>query len=252
MRSPDQILKEAAAGISADLPGMGEKLNLGTYFRSGADHRVANKLMNDNGLLPQHLQDRKDAEEARESAEEDLRVQIDRLTTLSDQIAENGVLLARFLDGEPDLLKLLPFGPALDAKEATGKPDHREAEGALDQMIDRVRLFDRKRTDTLARYRETLLRANQATDRCNKHVVSTGPLMPPYPTARAANIEKYLAEAESRLPASVVLPDPAVGQLRHRIRGSRSVFRRFVALFTYGTAKAARSSKPQNGLELDP
>ena len=34
MRSPDQILKEAAAGISADLPGMGKKLDLGTYFRS--------------------------------------------------------------------------------------------------------------------------------------------------------------------------------------------------------------------------
>ena len=51
MRSPDQILKDAASDISKDLPNKGRKLDLDTYFQGGAADRVANRLLKDNGVL---------------------------------------------------------------------------------------------------------------------------------------------------------------------------------------------------------
>jgi hypothetical protein len=50
MRSPDQILKDAASDINKDLPNKGRKLDLDAYFRGGAADRVANRLLKDNGV----------------------------------------------------------------------------------------------------------------------------------------------------------------------------------------------------------
>ena len=82
MRSPDQMLKDASESISNDLPTKNRKLDLDSYFRSGEADRVANRLLKDNGVLPQHLQDRKDAETLRTQAEETLSVAIDRFKTV--------------------------------------------------------------------------------------------------------------------------------------------------------------------------
>ena len=62
MRNPNQILAEAASRISGDPPKKGKKLELNSYFRSGEGHRMANRILKDNGVIPQHRHDRKDAE----------------------------------------------------------------------------------------------------------------------------------------------------------------------------------------------
>ena len=50
MRTPDQILREASDSISRDLPSKGKRLDLDAYFRSGEEHRIANKILKDNGV----------------------------------------------------------------------------------------------------------------------------------------------------------------------------------------------------------
>ena len=80
MRNPNQILAEAASRISGDLPKKGKKLELNSYFRSGEGHRMANRILKDNGVIPQHLHDRKDAEEARAAAEAQLKSDLAQLS----------------------------------------------------------------------------------------------------------------------------------------------------------------------------
>ena len=51
LRTPDDLLGEAAGDLE-QLPGKGKPLNLDTYFKVDAEHRVANQLLSDNGLIP--------------------------------------------------------------------------------------------------------------------------------------------------------------------------------------------------------
>ena len=56
IRSVDDLLAEALAGLAIDeLPGGGAPIDLSSYFAAGPEHRVGNKLLADNQLLPHHL-----------------------------------------------------------------------------------------------------------------------------------------------------------------------------------------------------
>ena len=72
-RSVDELLAQAIAGEDfATLPGKGQPLDLSAYFASGPEHRIAGKLLKDNAVLPQTLQDRRDAEQLRTQASQTL------------------------------------------------------------------------------------------------------------------------------------------------------------------------------------
>ncbi len=69
-RSPDERLKNTISEEDwARLPGKGKRLDLREYFQSGEEHRLANKILRDNQILPQHLQDRKEIERIQDIAE---------------------------------------------------------------------------------------------------------------------------------------------------------------------------------------
>ena len=57
-RTPDEMLRDAVSD-DIDIPGKGEPLDLKTYFRPDAEHRMAGKILRDNNVLPAHLQERK-------------------------------------------------------------------------------------------------------------------------------------------------------------------------------------------------
>lgn len=63
----NDILTEAAsADAIRHLPGKGQPLDLHGYFHADPEQRVAGRLIRDNDILPQPLQDRRDAEIHRE------------------------------------------------------------------------------------------------------------------------------------------------------------------------------------------
>ena len=82
-RSVDEMLAQAIAGEDfATLPGKGQPLDLSAYFASGPEHRIAGKLLKDNAILPQTLQDRRDAEQLCIQASQTLATQKEYLSTL--------------------------------------------------------------------------------------------------------------------------------------------------------------------------
>ena len=63
LRTLDGMLAEAiAADGNRELPGKGKPLDLGSYSTDDPQHRVANKLLKDNDVIPPILQDRADAD----------------------------------------------------------------------------------------------------------------------------------------------------------------------------------------------
>ncbi len=71
-RSIDQLLAEAAQDdVVQRLPGKGRPIDLSGYMHADAQSRVANKLLADNNVIPQQLQDRREAEMLLQQAEAD-------------------------------------------------------------------------------------------------------------------------------------------------------------------------------------
>lgn len=71
-RSIDQLLAEAAPhDVVQRLPGKGRPIDLRGYMHADAQSRVANKLLADNNVIPQQLQDRREAEILLQQAEAD-------------------------------------------------------------------------------------------------------------------------------------------------------------------------------------
>lgn len=85
MRSVDDLLKEVAADESwRNLPGKGKPLDLKSYFAPGEEYRVAGKILQENKVLPPHLQERKDAEALQNTAQQlfaDAQQQVPQLRT---------------------------------------------------------------------------------------------------------------------------------------------------------------------------
>jgi hypothetical protein len=170
MRNPDQILKDAAAEISKDLPTKGRKLDLDTYFRSGGEHRVAHRLLKDNGVLPQHLQDRKEAEQGLQLAEEGLQKDIDRLLAVSDQVSQNSAVLERYcrIRGLES-----PFSHQANSSDSDDEPPVREADNALDSGL-KERICSTEREQTLCPLIATLWNRQ-----IRQQTATTGILQPP-------------------------------------------------------------------------
>lgn len=64
-RSLDELLAEAAQDdVVQRLPGKGRPIDLGGYMHADAGTRVANKLLADNDVIPQQLQDRRSGDAA--------------------------------------------------------------------------------------------------------------------------------------------------------------------------------------------
>jgi hypothetical protein len=239
-RNPDQILRDAASEISADLPSRSRKLDLDAYFRSGEEHRVSTRLLRDNGVLPQHLQDRKDAEDARTAAERSLEAQIEKLKELATEM--NRLLMQ--LSGSHAAAGVLDAPEDADGETPAQAPDSSVSEALLDELVARLAQFDRCQMDALAHYRDQLTAANEATDRYSKHVAATGRLLPIYPTDARIDVEKRLSHAQTRMPPRPAVRIEDVTTIRSAIRSSRSMKNRLLTLLGMGTHRLIESSKP--------
>ena len=227
MRSPDQILKEASEEISGDLPGKNVKVDLKTYFQSGDEHRVANRILKENGVLPLHLQDRKDAEEARRSSGQALEDDLARLGEQIETLSEMAEELAGWCS-LPDAVQSLVEAPVASRENPIE---------LLGTVCEKIRNYNVRRIDALARYRDGLESANEATRRYNSHVVATGRLLPACPSEPLIDVASRLADAESRLPDSIQLTDDDIDQMAAEIRAARSPWKRLKQRLLSGTPR---------------
>lgn len=119
-RSVDEMLAQAIAGEDfATLPGKGQPLDLSAYFASGPEHRIAGKLLKDNAVLPQTLQDRRDAEQLCIQASQTLATQKEYLSALKDKICAQAPALCRFFPDLPTALAALGLllGPTISPNQ---------------------------------------------------------------------------------------------------------------------------------------
>ena len=230
MRSPDQILRDAVSDISKDLPNTGRKLDLDAYFRGGAEDRVANRLLKDNGVLPQHLHERKEAETLREKAEQVLDEDAERLLKASEDISAEVSIPAGFL-GETSFQT--PEGICLVAEDPA--PTAIAAQASLKSSVDGIRVFMRKRSEALDRFRVSLDAVNTAIDRSNQQIAATGKLMPAYPAAFRVDTQEQIKLTASRLPESIMWPESDVEAVRLALKSARSPFERLKSVFQRGT-----------------
>lgn len=231
MRGPDQILRDAAADISHDLPTKGTRLDLDAYFRSGEEHRMANKILKDNGVLPLHLQDRKEAEDHREAGERELAHQRDRLEDLRREIAGLVGDLSADFEVPEELVTVHP--PSPDDHHARGRA--RKARGQVEALAEKIRAHDLRRETALTRYGDALRASNDATERYNRHIASTGRLLPPYPAEALIDVDRRVREAETTLPAPYDVPADEIDSLRNQIRRAGSIRSRLRKLVARGT-----------------
>ena len=88
-RSLDQLLAEAAQDdVVQRLPGKGRPIDLGDYLHADPESRVANKLLADHNVIPQPLQDRREAEKLAELAEIDAAAALADLGARRCRVAE--------------------------------------------------------------------------------------------------------------------------------------------------------------------
>ena len=173
-RSVDELLAQAIADEDfAALPGKGQPLDLSAYFASGPEHRIAGKLLKDNAVLPQALQDRRDAEQLRTQASQTLATQKTYLSALKDKICAQAPALCRFFPDRPTALATfgLPTWPEyFSAPEDAPLPARRAFLDDAKRLAELVAAYNRRIEVAIAEYLASLRQANACVERLNQQV----------------------------------------------------------------------------------
>ena len=173
-RSVDEMLAQAIADEDfAALPGKGQPLDLSAYFASGPEHRIAGKLLKDNEVLPQTLQDRRDAEQLRTQASQTLATQKEYLSTLKAKICAQAPALCHFFPDRPTALAALglPTWPEYFSEpENTPLPARRVLLDGAKRLAELVTAYNRRIEVAIAEYLDSLRQANACVERLNQQV----------------------------------------------------------------------------------
>ena len=125
-RSVDEMLEEDLKEDNlAVLPGWGKPLDLKKYFASGPEHRVAHKLLKDNQVLPQSLQERKEAGQLTLAARAYIDRERENLAVLYAGIPQTATRITKVFPNRHSLLDLLSMDalpPYLPEPAATLPP----------------------------------------------------------------------------------------------------------------------------------
>ena len=215
-RNLDEIIKEALEREDlSQLPGWGKPIDLKDYFSSGPEHRAANKILQDNKVLPLPLQERKDAESLQEESsayrarEEQFLAALQRDIDLAAQSVS-----APF----PDRRTLLEvFGletwPAYLPEPANAPlPRRAELRHNAQTLLELVTRYNRRVEVVIAQYLDLLGRANTCIDRLNTQVFFSHHL-PPQLQLRGLNLEREEEEVRAHFPPLTTLPQDLAQRL---------------------------------------
>jgi hypothetical protein len=230
-RGLDDLLRDAVSDEEwAKLLGKGKPLDLGSYFRSGEEDRLANKILSDHGVLPPHLQDRKEIERLRAQAEINFERNLDGLTGIRDaaKVAIDP-LIAPFdsietfrivtnIEAWPDDF------PSPQMGTWASRADLRHNANLVYELQSRYKIQVKR---TLDQVRTNAKTHNQIVESLHRGLIQDGRIIVFNPIPQPVNVEDRAEDARARIKSIPSFP-PDLGPrlLRARPRRTWKIWRR--------------------------
>ena len=207
-RSLDDMLKQAVEGEDLTrLPGYGKPIDLKGYTTSDPETRVASKLLGDNNVLPQPLQDRKDAENLRQEADEYLKGEAEHLREMKHRIEPvAAVFTAPFPDRQAilDLLGTESWPSYLPEPTGADLPRRQTFKQTGRVLLEQISGYNRRIEVVVTQYLERLERYNDCVERVGKQI-SLAPGLPTGPTVHTADLVQEEETARAKLESPLTM-----------------------------------------------
>ena len=191
-RSVDDMLKEAVSDETlANLPGKGEPLNLKSYFSSGEEFRAAGQILKENNLLPPHLQERKDAEELIQTAENLFSEAKEQIPQLRAEVIKD---LESIVSIFPDRITCQTFLSLDDWPQDYPKPTgaHQPLKSLVEMIphiTQQINRYNARINNTIYRYLSCLKKAQKNIENYHKRQLLNITLSPTYNYLPPINLE---------------------------------------------------------------
>ena len=225
LRTPDDLLGEAAGDLE-QLPGKGKPLNLDTYFKVDAEHRVANQLLSDNGLIPDQLRKRREIEVLGQKAVELSKREMGHLESLRSQLEVAASSFVGQFGSRSDLEKVIGIDHWLWKiwQIESGDPQTHEVVEAGRRLERLITNCNRRRGRFFAEYKSILEQAQTAIRQLNAETVVSRDL-PQQIQLPLLDLDALMSDLVEIPPQLDSLPsewEQRVGEL-HGSGGSRSL-----------------------------
>lgn len=228
LRGVDDILRDAIARGDFDhLPGKGRPLDLDDYFADNPEHRIVNKLLKDNNVLPQPLQDRKEAEALLQAARRLFAREAQALWGVQEEVRRaSAPLSACFPDRQTAAGCFgLEAWPLCFAEPAPApRPDLRRVVRQAEHLRSLAAQYNRRVEGFIGRYADLLEQANRCIRRHNDRLALTGGLRAGFQMMVLCDVAGRVREAQAQFPALPPLPEDLPGRIRAFCRGARRPF----------------------------
>lgn len=209
-RTPDEMLRDAVSGEDYEhLPGKGKPLDLDNYFSSGEEHRMANKILKDNQVLPQHLQDRKDAESHTQTAADLLRQEENALQDILQEIREAARSVIPCFSSRQDCQQRLNLETWPDFfPDSVGEPieNLRRFLENGERLSQRLAQYNARVKTLIHRYLNHLAKAQESIKSYQKQTLFSRGLQLASSALREINLSEREAEIRNTFPLLPELP----------------------------------------------
>ena len=224
-RSLDDMFKQAVQGEDlTQLPGYGKPIDLKGYTASDPETRVTSKLLGDDNVLPQPLQDRADTENLRREASDYLKGEVEHLQKMRQRIAPTVIAFtAPFPDRQAvlDLIEMENW-PAYFPEPCSAKVPRRQTFTQTGRvLLEQISGHNRRIELIVLQYLERLGHFNDCVKRVDKQI-SLAPGLPAVPSLRAADLIQEEERARTQLESPLMpLPSDIEQRLDRYYRGVR-------------------------------
>ncbi|HJP29412.1 MAG TPA: DnaJ family domain-containing protein [Candidatus Latescibacteria bacterium] len=222
-RSLDQLLAEAAQDdVVQRLPGKGRPIDLGDYLHADPESRVANKLLADHNVIPQPLQDRREAEKLAELAEIDAAAALADLGARRCRVAELQEQLRDYWPQQVPVSEIFTPGqvPTWLASTAGANADDGDWQAVAVELAALVATHNRRRAVARRKVEEALTKAADIARRLNEQV-SLSRTLPPGIQMTPVGVETRMQRFDDECPPLETVPVDLGDRLRQAVRAAR-------------------------------
>lgn len=216
-RTVDQIMADALAEEDfKKLPGRGKPLDLEGYATADPTQRVANKLLKDNKVIPQPLQDRKEAEDFNRAADALFAREEPTLIQLHQKALEAAKPVLSRLGDQQTVLHLLAWSslPQILPQPGAGSlPALRPWLRAGADWQRAVAAYNGRVEVMVSTGLDLLKKARERTQRLNLQMSLTRELAPQM-QLKTVDIETWETQVRKAFPALPILPADLEDRLR--------------------------------------
>lgn len=236
-RSLDDLLAEAAQDdVVQRLPGKGRPLELSGYLHADPQTRVANKLLQDHHVIPQPLQDRRQAELLQQQAEADTVAALEDLGPRRHLLEDLRHQL--WLSWPSSLSPEQIFAPApVPAWLETPPTDPGAVPGrhtAAEELVTLTLTYNRRRATARRKIAASLEQAAEVIRRLNQQV-SLSRTLAPGVQMTPVHVQAHLERFDDDCPSIAELPHDLTDRLRRAVRAaSPPWWRRLLSWHTPG------------------